>query len=325
MSLEKLCKRRAIGTSGIKTPLLIPSFSSKGFSEISEIHRIVSEYLTSCKLVSAYDLYYDKICYESLYDSDFVLIDSGGYEVSQNFDISDGYKFTYGNKEWNLNLYRSVVDKLERSSDIAIVNFDRSSINKSIEDQVEEATVFFLNYFDIYTDFLVKPSEGSNYINIDEYIINLDKILCFDILGFTEKELGDSIEIRLRNLMTIRNAITERNHNNPIHIFGCIDPGSAWLYYMLGADIFDGLSWLRYSFIDSGYSVYPSANNIFGNIALNDSEHYVRGIYSNLNLLDKISDEMKAFAENHSFDRLSCHEIFRNRYQEIVSNLTGGV
>lgn len=52
----------------IKTPLLIPSYSSKGFafnksgkSEIIEPMKTCKEFLEESLLISAYDLYYDNI------------------------------------------------------------------------------------------------------------------------------------------------------------------------------------------------------------------------------------------------------------------------
>ncbi len=34
----------------------------------------------------------------------------------------------------------------------------------------------------------------------------------------------------------------------PLHIFGCLTPKEIIMYYLCGADIFDGLSWQRYFF-----------------------------------------------------------------------------
>src|SRR5260221_13350584 len=41
----------------------------------------------------------------------------------------------------------------------------------------------------------------------------------------------------------------------PIHIFGCFDPQTIPYLFFSGADIFDGLSWMRYYFRD-GHSFY---------------------------------------------------------------------
>ena len=46
----------------------------------------------------------------------------------------------------------------------------------------------------------------------------------------------------------IRIAMKDSGANAPIHIFGSLDPVTTPLYFIAGADIFDGLSWLRYTF-----------------------------------------------------------------------------
>ena len=65
-----LAKRRALMLNGReieRTPLLIPSFSSKGFPEIDKVIRYSSELIDGAALVSSYDLHYGKIrrCYIS--------------------------------------------------------------------------------------------------------------------------------------------------------------------------------------------------------------------------------------------------------------------
>ena len=41
----------------------------------------------------------------------------------------------------------------------------------------------------------------------------------------------------------------------PIHLFGCFDPKSLIYFFLSGADIFDGLTWLRY-FIYGNTTMY---------------------------------------------------------------------
>ena len=79
----------------LETPLLVPSFSSKGFgtdaSGASEVRRILSiaeEYLTESMLVSAYDIYHDHVGLPMSALTNIVLVDSGGYETSDLHDLS---------------------------------------------------------------------------------------------------------------------------------------------------------------------------------------------------------------------------------------------
>lgn len=69
----------------ISTPLLVPSFSSKGFkfdkegnSEVKDIIAITSEWLTDTALVSAYDCYYKQVPDEFYSVVEFCFVDSGG-------------------------------------------------------------------------------------------------------------------------------------------------------------------------------------------------------------------------------------------------------
>ena len=76
----------------LETPLLVPSFSSKGFgfkdkikdslfdvSEVTDALEFSKEFLTESLLVSAYDLFYAHIPYiESTLCTDLIIIDSGG-------------------------------------------------------------------------------------------------------------------------------------------------------------------------------------------------------------------------------------------------------
>jgi len=53
-----------------ETPLLLPSFSSKGFPQVRGIMNLMAEFITSPILVSAYDIHYrlisDKITFSQL-------------------------------------------------------------------------------------------------------------------------------------------------------------------------------------------------------------------------------------------------------------------
>ena len=77
----------------------------------------------------------------------------------------------------------------------------------------------------------------------------------FNIIGFTEKELGELTLQRMCNLAKMRDAFNGAGLDIPIHVFGSLDTVSTPLYFLAGADIFDGLTWLRFAF-DEGNTVY---------------------------------------------------------------------
>src|SRR5258705_9970580 len=88
----------------LETPLLVPSFSSKGFlfkeiktrqiSEVTDFIEVSAQVLTESILVSAYDLHRRHIQPASRISkiAPVVFIDSGGYEVSDIHDFPAIYK-----------------------------------------------------------------------------------------------------------------------------------------------------------------------------------------------------------------------------------------
>ena len=61
------------------TPLLVPSFSSKGFADLKSTIKYMSEFIDGTTLVSAYDAYYKKFALNQLRFPKFLFLDSGGF------------------------------------------------------------------------------------------------------------------------------------------------------------------------------------------------------------------------------------------------------
>ena len=72
----------------------------------------------------------------------------------------------------------------------------------------------------------------------------------FDIIGVTERELGESVIKRLIAITKLRERLDAVEVSSPIHVFGGLDPLYTPLYFAAGAEIFDGLGWLRYAYRD---------------------------------------------------------------------------
>jgi len=86
--------RHPLGVT-LHTPLLVPSFSSKalgfnkgGKSELRKVFDLASSGLTDIMLVSAFDLAYGHLEPIARAITEVVIIDSGGYEVSDFQDFS---------------------------------------------------------------------------------------------------------------------------------------------------------------------------------------------------------------------------------------------
>src|SRR4051812_29816400 len=107
--------RHAATGVAVDTPLLVPSFSSKGFglrigrsegvaveiSEITEIFEAASEYLAGSMLVSAYDIHHGYIPLPEQAITDLVIVDSGGYETSDLQDLSATFVQRVARKDWD--------------------------------------------------------------------------------------------------------------------------------------------------------------------------------------------------------------------------------
>jgi hypothetical protein len=296
----------------IETPILIPSFSSKGFSmdtkgmsEIEGVMKLSKEFLTDTILISAYDLYYHHIPEPSEFVSTkLVFIDSGGYEVSRLYELSGINKVPHTSNDWNEDYLKEVIDKWPERFPAAIVNYDHEKERRPLEFQISRARSFFDNYQNKLSDFLIKPENRDNLeIPHTKIIEHINDFNGYDILGFTEKELGNSIYKRMINIYHLRTALDKAGIENPMHIFGSLDPLASILYFLAGAEIFDGLTWLKYSFFN-GLSVYIydyGALDAKIGIQETDSEVRAASLINNGYYLDKIKYAMQEFLIKHDF------------------------
>ena len=74
-----------------------------------------------------------------------------------------------------------------------------------------------------------------------------------DIIGFPEREIGPTIIQACMFIKKLRQKLDENKIFKPIHIFGCSDPKSIILFVLSGADLFDGLGWIKYAFCRENY------------------------------------------------------------------------
>src|SRR6266436_10044806 len=88
----------------IETPLLLTSFSSKGFPQVADIMKFMAEFITRPILVSAYDIHYGHLRKKITF-SNLIFLDSGGYEARVEHDLSEAYGWPYQPKRWNRKFY----------------------------------------------------------------------------------------------------------------------------------------------------------------------------------------------------------------------------
>ena len=316
----------------LETPLLVPSFSSKGFgfkksgeSEVDEICSVASEYLTETMLISAFDIAYNHI---PIFDSaitELTFVDSGGYEVSDSHDLSAVYRHPLKIENWSIDRLSEVYSSWPDHIPAVFVSYDHPKLRISLAEQIENTKKFLSKYPDQLHTLLIKPeTDQQKYIQINNIISNCKDLNGFQIIGFTEKELGSSILKRMSNIAKIRIEMDDVGLNAPIHIYGSLDPITSILYFLSGAEIFDGLTWLRYGYAD-GFACYW---NNYGakSVGINRDDDFIKAktIQENLSYLIELTSKMHKFLLDYDFQRLSYDpEFFKGSYDLLRTKIKG--
>ena len=303
----------------VQTPLLVPSFSSKGFtrprtrkSDVSTIFSAVSEFITEIYLISAYDLYYEHLPkpHDLSPKPELIFVDSGGYEISPGSGYSAVFESPVQPHAWTTEKLQSVLNNWPRESPAVFVNFDHPDDRKTFRQQVADAKDFFRSYDHHLKLFLLKPetrTQSTLSTVLQTAIEGVAELRAFDIVGVTEKELGRTMIDRMYQLARLRRAMNRENIDAPLHVFGALDPLSVCLYFISGAEIFDGLSWLRYGYHD-GLCVYTH-NLGAAKYGLDFSDDLVRmrAITENYYALLALRRQLVDFKETKDFGKLEPH------------------
>jgi len=183
------------------------------------------------------------------------------------------------------------------------VQQSRLKQNKS-QQQIADAKTLFSKYPNFASNFLIKPeTEDQKYIQIDNVINCIRNLTSFTIIGVTEKELGKSILERMKRIRLIRESLDKIGVSSPIHIFGSLDPITSILYFLAGAEIFDGLTWLKYSYFNNA-AIYNSNFGVLNSeLGINVSDSRVKSlaITKNIYYLEQIKYVMKDYVKDKNF------------------------
>ena len=320
-----LAKRRSIRLAGVeiaRTPLLVPSFSSKGFPQLAGLVNYCSELIDGVALFSAYDLHYQKIKGPFTFPS-LIFLDSGGYEASRDVELSDFGVIDHDPKKWTPDLHEAQLSIWTSDVPTVFISFDSPKERLSISDQIERARRVAGGKGGLIREILLKPdTKDRKYLNIDTIISHVHSLAEFQVIGVTEKEVGGTIHDRMANIAKLRTALTSAGLETPIHVFGSLDTMTTPLYFLAGADIFDGLTWLRFAYQD-GLTIYKQnyAAMAFGiNVKANLIDERV--VNSNYFYLKKLESEMRRFLAAYDFDVFAHHaELFRTSYQTIAESI----
>ena len=302
------------------TPLLVPSFSSKGFarsrrnnrSEIGTILAASGEFLTEAFLISAYDIYHNHISRPSSlpYTPEMIILDSGGYEISTDRDYSSVIDPLPTPEDWGVQKWMSVVTSWPSELPLVAVSYDHHEERAPFVEQVKLARQRFAKFPEHLHSFLIKPEKTSQTTlerALKSAMADAKELASFDVVGVTEKELGRSMIDRMVRLNNLRRAMDEAEVAAPLHVFGALDPVSVCLYYVSGAEIFDGLTWIRYAY-DDGRCIYTHNLGVLRyGLHVRDNAVRSRALADNYYYLQDLERRMGEFEATGNFEKLEPH------------------
>lgn len=323
VSASALCARRIVLPIGLETPLLVPSFSSRGYPEVGAIFACLCEALGRVTLVSAYDLHFGALTPAATLATEVVVIDSGGYEARPAGDLNEPYVDDRQGRAWSRDEYLHVLDELPTAGRFLIVSFDAPG---PIDHQIAAAR-YDLDGRGHASNFLCKPRDpNERWLDVDAIVAAAPALAPFSVLGVTEKELGPSPLERCRALVRLRTGLARAGMNLPIHVFGCGTPLSTAAYFLCGADIFDGLAWLRYAFGE-----LPCYGAEFAivveDVATPDDERWLQQCVSNLAAMGRLQHGLRRYAEGGDQSALATVPVLAAHLPRVLElvRLAGGL
>ncbi len=307
----------------LSTPLLIPSLSSRAVGlmpspsspssqpELIPCSMVHSELLVpgieESILVSAYDICHDFLADSNAFRSGFLqsqyaqpqilFIDSGLYEKYGSSPDKQFGNNQYESLQWEKSDYKCTIDNLDADMRPIVVSWDHFG---SYTEQIAAGQEFFCGRTAISPTLLLKPPGNVGVHDFDKFsaddFVNLQT---FDVIGVTEKEIGDSVLDRLFNIAQLRRCLDSMGVKSPIHIFGGLDPLYTPLYFAAGGELFDGLGWLRYAYRE-GVAMHRDAAAILGGqITELMNTTLVSMCLQNLAELRRLSEELGLLAKDH--------------------------
>ena len=203
--------------------------------------------------------------------------------------------------EWTRKRYHETLKNIGAGSNAIVVNFDQVG---PLEEQISRASEDFSLVPHAASDFLVKPADEMELVNLPKLGLHLDRLSQVSVIGIAAREAGDSLLTRCCSIVMLRDMLNEAGLDTPIHVFGAINPYEVLAYFFCGADIFDGLNWLRCLFRSSGsIPIGDSATEDF-QWNLTDSELRTQAWTRNLRFLFQLQEGMQQFGAGGSLDSL---------------------
>jgi hypothetical protein len=317
MKVNELCRPRWQLPNKQCSPLLVPSYSSKGFKHILQIFNLTSPYNTRAYLVSAYDIYHRCLPLGATSLADQVFIDSGGYEsrMSGLFEPFGDHR----TKRWSLSRYYSVLKSLEKGNDLVAVSYDME--NGDYGKQIKKALAMRDRFPELKLDILIKPEKIGRSIDVDAICSRLNVLQYFSCIGVTERELGDSMLLRCRALIKMRERLNAIGSDVPIHVFGCFDIPSILALFFCGADVFDGLTWLKYSLDNGSLKYFGEIRTENEYLHLADDDCLKLMMARNIEHLRKLQKGMREYCDSFDMAKLPISNEMKEKLSSLLLSL----
>jgi predicted RNA-binding protein len=173
-----------------------------------------------------------------------------------------------------------------------LVSFDDPAL--PLAEQIRQGMTLFerIDIPEIKRNLLLHPN-GTPPETLADLIVTLASQV--DFVGLTEKDLGSPWFFAVEYVRRLRKCLDAAlGRYMPIHIFGCLDPRTLPYLFFAGADVFDGLAWMRYYF-HSGHTLYAKE---FGYAAkptlLEDPKEAIKALLSNnIEELEKLRSDLR--------------------------------
>jgi hypothetical protein len=209
------------------------------------------------------------------------------------------------------------------------VTYDDAVERHPFLEQLEAGRAFIARYPDQLHTILLKPeTDTQKYLTktLQQAAIAASDLAAFDFIGVTEKELGSSVLDRMCEIAKMRLALDDAGVTRPIHVFGALDPLSTSLYFLAGAEVFDGLTWLRYAYRD-GLCVYQPNNGVL-KIGTDRRDDRVRAqtLTENVHYLPRLRAEMRKFTLDQDFAQFKHNsDALRSEFDSLRAKLKGRI
>ena len=286
----------------VATPLIVPSFSSCGFPQVADIYDGMKDKLYGVCLVSALDLASGCIPANVTDEVNLVLIDSGMYEAKNSAPALGDDCTSTTTAHWLRQQYLDIAGGIDGGANVILVNYDRA---ETLQQQIIWAAEDFAHAPQAASDFLVKPEFPSSLVNVAKLAKHAGELQQFDIVGITAREAGDSLLKRCSTVVMLRDAMGDAGLDVPIHIFGAINPMEVLTYFFCGADVFDGLNWLRLAFRKHGSMSIEEAAFEGQNFILDDCDLRMDQRTSNLSYLYRLQKSLHRYCLVNDLDELA--------------------